>query len=159
MAKENQSESEEDKTEEPSQQRIDDFRKEGQVAQSKELTSLLVLLCTLGVLYGMGPSLGQDFMDFMRKIFSESANSELTANKAGVLLSLCLSQAAKLVMPIAIAGFVAGILGSILQFGFLFTWTPLTPEMDRINPLNGLDRKSTRLNSSHSQQSRMPSSA
>mgnify|MGYP003351657500 CR=1 FL=1 len=64
----------------------------------------------------------------------------LTANKAGVLLSLCLSQAAKLVMPIAIAGFVAGILGSILQFGFLFTWTPLTPEMDRINPLNGFQR-------------------
>ena len=59
MAEQNQSQSDDEKTEEPTQQRLDDFRKEGQVAQSKELTSLLVLLSTLGVMYGMGPSLAE----------------------------------------------------------------------------------------------------
>ena len=32
-----------DKTEDPSQYRIDDFRKKGQIASSKELTSVLML--------------------------------------------------------------------------------------------------------------------
>lgn len=140
MAQQNQSESDDEKTEEPSQQRLDDFRKEGQVAQSKELTSLLVLMGTLGVMYGMGPSLAGDFMDFMRRMLAESASGDLTESRAGLLLQLCLSQSAKLVLPIAAAGFVAGVLGSVVQFGFLFTWTPLEPELDRINPINGFQR-------------------
>ena len=47
MADKQQSQSDDDKTEEPSAQRLEDFRKEGQVAQSKELTSFFVLLATL----------------------------------------------------------------------------------------------------------------
>ena len=39
-------------------------------------------------------------------------------------------------------------LGLIISFGSMSNWAPL-----------GLDRKSTRLNSSHDRQSRMPSSA
>jgi flagellar biosynthetic protein FlhB len=140
VAEQNGSSSDEEKTEEPSQQRLEDFRKEGQVAQSKELTSLLVLMGTLGVMYAMGPSLAGDFMDFMRRMFSESATGDLTANRAGLLLSLCLGQAARLVLPIAAAGFAAGVLGSVVQFGFLFTWAPLEPELDRINPLSGFQR-------------------
>jgi flagellar biosynthesis protein FlhB len=137
---EQQSGSDEDKTEEPSAQRMEDFRKEGQVAQSKELTSLLVLMGTLGIMYGMGPSLTSEFMDFMRRIFVESASAELTTARAGELMLLCIGQAAKLIMPIAIAGFVAGVVGSVAQFGFLFTWAPLEPEFDRINPVNGFRR-------------------
>lgn len=140
MAEQGQSQSDEEKTEEPTQQRMDDFRKEGQVAQSKELTSLLVLLGTLGVMYGMGPSLASDFMEFMRRMFAESATGDLTSNKAGLLLSLCLGQAARLILPIAAAGFAAGVIGSVAQFGFLFTWTPLEPDIDRLNPINGFQR-------------------
>ena len=81
MAEKQQSDSDDEKTEEPSQQRLEDFRKEGQVAQSKELTSLFVLLATLGVMYGMGPSLASGFMDFMRRIFAESVSTELSAAK------------------------------------------------------------------------------
>lgn len=140
MADKQQSESEEDKTEEPSAQRIEDFREEGQVAQSKELTSLIVLLSTMAVMWGMGPSLGSDFLNFMRKIFVESAQTDLTAEKAQQLLVLCLKQSAHIVLPIAAAGFIAGILGSIVQYGFLFTWTPLEPQADRINPISGVQR-------------------
>jgi flagellar biosynthetic protein FlhB len=140
MAEKQQSESEDDKTEEPSAQRLEDFREEGQVAQSKELTSLIVLLATMAVMWGMGPSLSGDFLDFMRKIFVESAQTELSSERAHQLMILCLKQAAHIVLPIAAAGFIAGILGSIVQFGFLFTWTPLEPQADRINPLSGAKR-------------------
>jgi flagellar biosynthetic protein FlhB len=140
LAEKHQSETDDDKTEEPSQQRLEDFRKEGQVAQSRELTSLLVLLCTLGAMYALGPGLADGFMDFMRQIFYEAAKSEMTTDRAGFLLSLCLGQAARLVLPIAAAGFIAGVLSSVVQFGFLFTWAPLAPEFDRINPLTGFRR-------------------
>ena len=49
---------------------------------------------------------------------------------------------------------------SYLPAGTLSEWK-LTPEFGRVPPYQGarLDRKSTRLNSSHPQLSRMPSSA
>jgi flagellar biosynthetic protein FlhB len=140
MAQQGQSGSDDDKTEEPSQQRMDDYREEGQVAQSKELTSLLVLLGTLGAMYTLGPALVSDFMEFMRRMFTDIASSEMTTDRAGLLLSLCLGQSARLILPIAAAGFFAGVLGSILQFGFLFTWVPLTPDVNRINPLSGFQK-------------------
>jgi flagellar biosynthetic protein FlhB len=137
---EKQTDSDEDKTEEPSAQRLEDFRKDGQVAQSKELTSLLVLLATLAVMYGFGPRLAGDFMDFMRRIFVEAAVTDFSSARAGMLLMMCLKQTGQLVLPVAAAGFFAGVLGSILQFGFLFTWTPLEPQADRINPISGFQR-------------------
>ena len=42
MADENEGQ---DKTEEPTQHRIDEFRKKGQVAVSRELSSVLNLIC------------------------------------------------------------------------------------------------------------------
>ncbi|MGZ3684841.1 MAG: EscU/YscU/HrcU family type III secretion system export apparatus switch protein, partial [Bdellovibrionota bacterium] len=74
------------------------------------------------------------------RMFTEIASSELTNQRAGILLTMCLSQAARLVLPIAAAGFAAGVLGSVVQFGFLFTWAPLTPDVNRINPLSGFQR-------------------
>lgn len=140
MAEKNQSESEDEKTEEPSQQRLEDFREEGQVAQSKELTSLIVLMATLAVMYGLGPLLLGDFTDFMRRIFSEAATSELTRERAGAILLLCLGESARLVLPIAVTGFIAGAVGSVVQFGLLFSWKPLEPNLDRLNPINGFQR-------------------
>ena len=132
--------SDEDKTEEPSAQRLEDFRSEGQVAQSKELTSLIVLLATMAACWGFGGELMQSYADFMRKMFVEMAIVEFSTERAGVILMMCVREAGKVVMPIALTGFVAGILGSVLQFGFLFTWTPLEPQLDRINPISGFGR-------------------
>jgi flagellar biosynthetic protein FlhB len=140
MADKQQADSDEEKTEEPSAQRLEDFREEGQVAQSKELTSLLVLLSTLAAIYGFGPAVATDFMDFMRLIFNEMAVTELSRERAGSLLLSSLGQMGKAVLPIAIAGFVAGALGSIVQFGFLFTWGPLEPKAERIDPIAGFQR-------------------
>jgi flagellar biosynthetic protein FlhB len=135
-----QSDSDEDKTEEASSQRLEDYRKEGQVAQSKELTSLFVLVSTMAVMWGMGPQLASDFMDFMRKMFMEMSYTELTQERAGTILMLCLAEAGRVIVPIAAVGFLAGIVGSVAQFGFNFTWAPLEPKGDRINPIAGFGR-------------------
>ena len=140
MADKQQSQSDDDKTEEPSAQRLEDFRKEGQVAQSKELTSFFVLLATLITIYAAGPDLITEFMGTMRKFFVESGTTTLTQDSAGSILKLCLSAAASLILPVAFAGFVAGVVGSIIQIGFNFTWAPIEPQVDRMNPLQGLQK-------------------
>jgi flagellar biosynthesis protein FlhB len=133
-------ESLDDKTEEPTAQKIEDMRKEGQVAQSRELSSLMVFLSAMVVVYMMGPRLGQDFLDFTRRIIFEAGRPELSMERIGSLLSLALGQATYMVLPVAAAGFIAGALGSIMQFGINFSWTPIEPQLERINPLAGFKR-------------------
>lgn len=140
MAEKQNSDSDDEKTEEPSAQRLEDFREEGQVAQSKELTSLFVLIACLAVLYGLGSSLASGYMDFMRRMISEAANIDFGPSRAGSLLMLCIDEAAKIVLPIAAAGFLAGVFGSVVQFGLLFSWKPLEPQFERINPIAGAKR-------------------
>lgn len=129
-----------DKTEEPSAQRHEDFRKEGQVSQSRELTSLFVLLACVATIYMSGPSMVNNLFSSIRKLLAESATTQLTQETAGKVLMGVLASINSVVMPVAIAGFVAGILGSIVQFGFNYTTDPLEPNFDRINPLTGFQR-------------------
>ncbi len=137
---ENQAQDQEDRTEEPTAQRLEDFRKEGQVAQSKELTSLFVLLATIGAAWALGPHLLGDFMAMARTIFAESATTELTQEQAGRVLMQILGAMARMVLPVALAGFVAGVVGTIVQIGFLLTTKPIEMDLEKINPVSGMQR-------------------
>lgn len=40
--------------------------------------------------------------------------------------------------PIVLSIMIAGVLGNIMQFGFIFTTKPIMPNLGKINPLKGL---------------------
>lgn len=140
MAEENQSGSDQEKTEDPSQHRLDKAREEGNVAQSKDLTSLMVLVACVSVAWLAGPLLLDDLFNVFRYFWSQSAVVFVTKDNMGELLLKFLYAIARIVLPIALAGFVAGILGSVLQIGFNISTKPLEPNPDKINPVKGLKR-------------------
>ncbi|MGZ3699904.1 MAG: EscU/YscU/HrcU family type III secretion system export apparatus switch protein, partial [Bdellovibrionota bacterium] len=43
-------------------------------------------------------------------------------------------------LPVCVAAFVAGALGSYLQIGSIFSWDPVTPDFQKIDPMSGLQR-------------------
>lgn len=134
------SDSDDDKTEEPSQQRLDDFREEGQVAQSREFTSLMVLLACLAAMWSAGPYFLNEIFTIFRKFLSDAGTTTLTDESAGKILMLTVQCAARVVLPIAGAGFFAGVVASVAQVGINFTWTPLSPQFERLNPIQGFFR-------------------
>jgi flagellar biosynthesis protein FlhB len=73
-------EDQEERTEEATQQRRDDFRKRGQVAQTRELGSVLMLLSSALVLW----FLGRFFLQQISDIVTQSLGSFLVdAARAG----------------------------------------------------------------------------
>ena len=72
-----------EKTEEPTQQRREDFRKRGQVAQTKELASAVMLLSILLVMWG----LGRFFLEQLLEVFIRTFGDLLVGFKwiAGVI--------------------------------------------------------------------------
>ena len=135
-----------EKTEPAPSKKLDDVRKEGQVAKSKELisaVSLLALFVLIKVYIGIvGEKLLKVFQDFYNtfdKIISSSAtglpmNLSLEAVKQ-MLISIVLIAAPFLIVAVIIA-----FLLNVLQQKWMVTAKPLQPKASKISPLSGFKR-------------------
>lgn len=143
MAENNEDRNLEDLSEQASPYRLEEYRKKGQVAQSKELVALAVALASGMVIFVMAPSIAREVTAFMKEIYTEDLVVKPGFDMEG-LAGKRLLQAVKLLatigLPVTIVGFLLGIGGHLSQIGFLFTSEPLTPDLEKINPLNGLKR-------------------
>lgn len=133
-------EDQEERTEEATQQRRDDFRKRGQVAQTRELSSVLMLLSSALILW----LLGRFFLMQVSEILSASLGSYLVegarnGDYAPVTIFV-LKKAALILAPfLGILG-VMSVASTVVQVGLLENEEALTPDLNKINPINGLQR-------------------
>lgn len=136
MAEENDLE----KTEQPSPRRIEQAREEGQVPQSRELSTFFVLISGVTGLWLMGGWFSARVLDMMRRSFSferdAAFDSAVMLQGFGELFThtiLTLAPLFGLLMAAAIAA-------PIMLGGFVFSSKVLALRFDRMNPIKGLGR-------------------
>lgn len=143
MAEQEEDRQRDDLSEEASPHKLLEFRKKGQVAQSKELSGLLGFIAAAMALYLMSPVFTRQIVDFMRDMFRADVAAKLNIADVTVVTP-ALWRGLKLIaligLPVALAGFALGVAGSFMQIGAIFSTEPLTPDLDKINPLKGLKR-------------------
>ena len=128
-----------EKTEEPTAKKIDDSRKEGQVAKSKEIStaaSLLAVFLCLKVFIGfLGERLTGVFQNFWSEldVYSTSAFNSITAMK---LLAEGLKYILITCVPFFIISFVVAFLSQAVQFKWMVTSKPLQPKLNKLNPIS-----------------------
>lgn len=143
MAEQNEDKSREDLTEEASPYRLEEYRKKGHVVQSRELTGIAAMLAAAVTLYAMAPKMGIQLTDFMTEVFRHDFSSRFDLGGTHVargLLEKALKLIATIGLPISIAGFVVGAIASFVQVGTIFSWDPLTPDINKLDPLQGIRR-------------------
>lgn len=144
MAQEGQEENNrEDLTDEASPYRLEEFRRQGRVAQSKELSSLIGLAAAGLAVYAMSAPIAAQLSDFMREIFHDDWASKLELSTHASLFPVLTksgSMTVFLALPAALAAFFIGGISSFAQIGSIFSTEPLTPDFSRINPLKGFQR-------------------
>jgi flagellar biosynthetic protein FlhB len=133
-------EDQEEKTEQATDARREEFRRQGQVAQTKELASCLLLLASAGGIY----VLSRFFFKNIYEIFSYSLGPQLVTNiRSGDFSEaarFCGQKAFILIGPVmAIAGLISAI-SSIVQVGFLQVEDALSPDFNKMNPVEGFKR-------------------
>ncbi len=133
-------ESDSDKTEEPSAHRLEEFRKRGEVASSRELTSALVLGGTLLALSLSLAYLYEEFTAFFEWIFSLNVETALSEEGRKILLTKSVMLMVKGAAPVFGAAIAISILSNIVQVGMLFAPEVLTLKLERINPLTGFKK-------------------
>lgn len=129
-----------EKTEQPSQQRLDKAREEGQVARSRELTTFVLLMAGGAGLWLMGSTITQKLMKVLRD--GLTLDKGLTYNPEQLLPHLhTLSYDALLaLLPFLLVLLVAATFSPLLLNGWLFTLHPLQPQFSKMNPITGIGR-------------------
>lgn len=135
-----ESDSDAEKTEEASQHRIDEFRKRGDVASSRELTSVLVLsACTLTLMLSL-VFIYETMGEFIQWLYGLDVSFAYTEKSFRTITSKAITVGLKSVAPILLTAFCVGVIANIIQVGFLFSPEVLEFKPERINPLNGIKK-------------------
>ncbi|VVO20371.1 flagellar biosynthesis protein FlhB [Pseudomonas fluorescens] len=135
-----ESESGQDKTEDPTEKKKKDAREKGEIARSKELNTLAIMLAGAGALLIFGGALAQDLMELMRMNFSLSREVILDQRAMGTYLLHSGQIALLAIQPVMITLLLAAVIGPISLGGWLFSAGTMAPKFSRMNPGAGLKR-------------------
>jgi flagellar biosynthetic protein FlhB len=129
-----------ERTEPASVRRREQAREEGQVARSRELSTLALLLTAAGGLWSMGAGLTERLSGLVRHglqldraVAFDTDLMLLRMKDASVDTLLAFS-------PLLALLVVAGIASALLLNGWLFSFKPLMPDWGRMDPLKGMAR-------------------
>ena len=133
-----------EKTEQPSQRKLDQAREKGQVARSRELSTFAVLLAGGGTLWFMGAS----FTQHMVKLLHDglTLDRELAFNPDLIIPRLYdLSLDALITFfPFLLVVMLAAAFSPLLLNGWLFSVQALQPKFSKMNPVSGIARMFSR---------------
>lgn len=125
-----------EKTEKPTQKRIRDARKKGQVAKSVEISSGVQLAVLLGYFYFQGSSLELSLKSLVA-VTIQVVNQEITVainQILGVFWDILL----RYIGAIALLVIMSTVLAVMAQIGPLMAPEALKPSLQKVNPLSNL---------------------
>ncbi len=129
-----------EKTEEPTAKKLADARKKGQIARSKDLGTMFVLVGSALAMMLMGNDLVGALKRVMARLFSLSREETRDVHAMYNVLNGAVSD---LIMPIswifAIIMFAAFI-GNTLLGGMSWSWEAMAPKASKLSPMAGFKR-------------------
>jgi len=132
--------SSQEKEEAPSEKKRDDARKKGTVAKSTEVNSVFVLLTAIFLLRLTGPWMMREFDNHIREYFALCSVPDMSMQRLIELSQGAIIVLIKIILPFAGAILCAGVLANVVQIGLLFTFEPMIPKLEKLNPISGFGR-------------------
>lgn len=132
-----------DKTEEPTAKKIEDSRKEGQVAKSKELTSAFSLLALFLCLKFFIGFLGSRFIELFDTFWGEMGIYAKSEFSTVTVWQICLEAIVSMLLicaPFMLVALLVAFLTQRMQIKWMVTTKPLQPKFNKLNPVNGFKR-------------------
>jgi flagellar biosynthetic protein FlhB len=129
-----------EKTEQPTPRRLEDALKRGQVARSAEVQTVFVLLGGLAALSFAGQETWRNLAGATMAMLGHLHDTSITSNS---LQGYAISGALVVVRcagPIVVATALAGLLAGAIQNRFNTASEALTPNWNRVNPVEGFKR-------------------
>lgn len=136
-----------EKTEEPTSKKLEDARKKGQVAKSRELVSAVSLLVCFVMLKMLIGFLNTGFQETFHSVYSFIPEvGQTAAGNAGVdvlmhqMVGLVLKRVLILLAPFLIVSFFIAFVMNMVQFKWKVSREPLKPKFNKFNPVSGMKK-------------------
>ncbi len=129
-----------EKTEQPTQRKLDEAIKHGQIPRSAEVQTVFVLMAGLAALSFGGRELWQNLTTSTVLTLSHLHDTNLNVDSLQGYLAAGVWMIIKCVGPIVGATMLAGLTAGAIQSRFQTASEALTPDWNRINPVNGFQR-------------------
>ena len=132
-----------DKTEEATPKKLQDARKEGQVARSQELSNSVMLLGFFLIVKVFVGYMGKRFLEGFSKIYQVIdvyTADEFGPATAGAFVRDSLIEVLWICLPVFIAAVVVAFLINIIQVKWKITTKPLKPKLSKFDPIKGFKK-------------------
>jgi flagellar biosynthetic protein FlhB len=140
MAEEDDFTDDSQKTEEPSQKKLEDARRRGQVVLSREVNTWVMLLAGAIIISMLGPYTLSHMKDTLTFFLANAHHIPTDPKGLQQTVEMLFGEIGMLwLLPLLIV-FVAAIAGPFLQIGPLFSAETLKPSLSKISPIKGFGR-------------------
>ncbi|HEX3914491.1 MAG TPA: flagellar biosynthesis protein FlhB [Steroidobacteraceae bacterium] len=129
-----------ERTEEPSQRRLQEARERGQLPRSRELTNFAAMIGGSAALAAIGATAASQLSQMMRRSLSIDVQSLRSTGSMSTSLGEACMSALGAVLPVFGALVVMVLLASVALGGWNFSTQALAPDFSRLSPLSGIKR-------------------
>jgi flagellar biosynthesis protein FlhB len=127
-----------EKTEEPTDKKIRDARKKGQVWKSKDLSGVIGLMVGLGVVKAIFPLLKAEISKLMSFGLERLAHPEDLLSSAYAILMAGLVSMLLISIPVVFACAISEGVTDFLLIGPLLAIESIMPKLEKLNPVQGI---------------------
>jgi flagellar biosynthesis protein FlhB len=129
-----------DRTEEPTERKLEEAMKKGDVARSQEIGTFFVLSgLTLAIMVGSGAGMMQAAMSLRAFLMNAHQVSADAAGFHAVTVKGLSAGFSAMSLPLGFI-LIAALAGALIQHKPLWTTEPLMPKFNRISPMSGFKR-------------------
>jgi flagellar biosynthetic protein FlhB len=129
-----------DKTEEPTEKRLTDARKKGQVPRSRELNTFVMMVTASVMLLFYGESISNGLAKLMRQQFQLSREVIFDPASPVIYFEQVLLDGLLLIFPLVLPLVISALLTPMMMGGWNFTAQSMSPKFSKMNPFSGLKR-------------------
>lgn len=134
------SQGDQDKTEQPTEFRLEEARKRGEVAKSIDLSGVLLMVVVAVIITLTGAGIASAFaVATQRMILVAGDLSSLNGSFVG-WMSETYAPVWQAVMPLLLGLLVTAVVSHLIQTGPIFTSHPMKPDFKRMNPAQTIKR-------------------
>lgn len=129
-----------DKTEEPTPHRLREARRKGQVFKSMELNSAINILGVMILFFIFSAVAFRGIEEVLKLFIGDQLALPLTFNNTGAVMWEAVMRYFTIMAPVFAVALILGVASNLVQVGFLTSTQQMAPQLNRLNPLEGLKK-------------------
>ncbi len=135
-----ESETGQERSEQPTPKRLDDARKKGQIARSRDFNTMIIIALSATALIMIGQTMVMDISTLMREYFQPTRDD--IYDPLGVIRWFygAILDGVMIIIPFLGLTLVAALLAPIMVGGWAFSFEAMAPKLSKLNPIKGFKK-------------------